>query len=30
MDNINKKYRETIDDINEQNNDYLKKNKGTK
>ena len=25
MDNIDKKYRETIDDINEQNNDYLKK-----
>ena len=25
MDNINKEYRETIDDINEQNNDYFKK-----
>ena len=24
MDNINKKYRKAIDDINEQNNDYLK------
>ena len=28
--NINKKYKDTIDNINEQNSDYLKKNRRTK
>ena len=30
IDNINKKYKDTIDNINEQNNGYLKKNRRTK
>ena len=30
MDNINKKYKDTIDNINEKNNNYLKKNRRTK